>query len=290
MPSLHVVALAGTALYQDAGRHHVDSGVPISGAFDRYAHESGNGLLGGSAVEASLEIVGMIELAADVPVTCAVTGSAAVSVDGGLVAHWMAFDLAAGARVRVTAQGRGYLAVAGGFQPGAVLGSRSTCLMGPLGPPPVGLGDALPLSAAPTSATAGDYLRPPERPTTIHATPGPHLELAGGEVRVLESSRIGVRLTSGRIVNPGPGSAVRQDLPSMGVLPGTIQMLPSGDWMLLGPDAGTMGGYPVVGVVSSADLDAVAHLRAGDRMVLAPGDRLPPPRRPGIVRVRGLGA
>ena len=290
MPSFRVVGLAGTALYEDAGRRHVDSGVPISGAFDRYAHESGNALVGGSAADASLEIVGVIELTADVPVTCAVTGYAGVDVDGGIAAPWTAFDLAVGARIRVSAQGRGYLAVAGGFQPDTVLGSRSTCLMGPLGPPPVGLGDVLPLSAAPTSRTAGDYLRTPERRSAIHVTPGPHLEVATSEVGVIESSRIGVRLTPGRLVAPGQGDDVRGDLPSMGVLPGTIQVLPSGDWMLLGPDAGTMGGYPVAGVVSTPDMDVVAHLRTGDRIVLSVGEPMPARSRQGIVRVGGLGA
>ncbi len=290
MSDMRVVGLAGTALYEDSGRRHLDSGVPISGAFDRHAHVSGNRLVGGSALDTSLEIVGMIELAADVQVTCAVTGSAEVRVEGGSVASWMAFDLAAGDRIRVSAQGRGYLAVAGGFQPGAVLGSRSTCLLGPLGPPPVGLGDALPLTAAPASGTAGDYLRPPERLTAIRAIPGPHLDLRAGEVRILESSRIGVRMTPGVGVGLGETRALDHNLPSMGVLPGTIQVLPSGDWMLLGPDAGTMGGYPVVGVVCSPDLDAVAHLRADDRIALVPANGLQPAPRPGIVRVGGLGA
>jgi allophanate hydrolase subunit 2 len=109
------------------------------------------------------------------------------------------------------------------------------------------------------------------------------------DVRVLDASRIGVRLTAGRL--EGEGARARSDLPSLGVLPGAVQVLPSGDWMLLGPDAGTMGGYPVAGVVATADLGAWAHVRVGEVVhleVIVAGDA-PDPAVPTVVRVQGLG-
>lgn len=289
MPGLRVVGLSGSALFQDAGRHHVDSGVPVSGAFDRYAHAAATALVGGVVEHASLEVLGMIEVTVDRPVTCAVTGRASVLVDGRAAASWTALELPEGARVAVRAEGRGYLSVAGGFQPEPVLGSRSTCLLGPIGPSPVGIGDLLPLAQCCTSETAGDFVRAPERRAAVRVVPGPHLQAASGAVRILEVSRIGVRITAGPV--QGAASPARSDLPSLGVLPGALQVLPSGDWMLLGPDAGTMGGYPVAGVVATADVGAWAHVRVGEVVHLEAIDAgdAPDESVPAVIRVQGLG-
>jgi allophanate hydrolase subunit 2 len=289
MGGLLVVGLSGSALFQDAGRHHVDSGVPVSGAFDRHAHAAAVALVGGDPEQASLEIVGMIEVVPDQPVTCAVTGRAAVTVDGRPAVPWTALDVDAGARVQVHAGGRVYLGVAGGFRPTPVLGSRSTCLLGPIGPAPVGIGDRLPLAGTCTSGTVGDFVRAPGPRAGVRVVPGPHLRVASCDVRVLDASRIGVRLTAGRLLGGVAGS--RSDLPSLGVLPGAVQVLPSGDWMLLGPDAGTMGGYPVAGVVASADLGAWAHVLVDDvvHLEVIDGGDAPDPDVPSVVRVRGLG-
>lgn len=283
-----VTAQMGSALFQDVGRHHVDSGVPVSGAFDQQAHAAVTALVGGSPEQASLEIVGMIEVVADTAVTCAVTGRATVTVDGRPAAPGAALEVAAGARVRVHAAGRAYLGVAGGFQPAAALGSRSTCLLGPIGPAPVGVGDLLPLSSSCVSGTAGDFVRPLEQRAGVRVVPGPHLQIAPCEVRVLETSRIGVRLAPGRLEGP---TEARSDLPSLGVLPGAIQVLPSGDWMMLGPDAGTMGGYPVAGVVATADLGTWAHALVDEVLRLDIIDASDAPDAPGpaLVRVQGLG-
>jgi allophanate hydrolase subunit 2 len=239
--------------------------------------------------QACLEVVGRIQVVPDRPMTCAVTGSATVRVDGRPAAPWTALDVAAGAQVEVDAVGRAYLSVAGGFQPAAVLGSRSTCLLGPIGPAPVGLGDRLPLAETCTSGTAGNFVRAPERRTAVRVVPGPHLRVSSCEVRVLEASRIGVRLTAGRLED-GAGR-VRSDLPSLGVLPGTLQVLPSGDWMLLGPDAGTMGGYPVAGVVTTADLGTWAHALVDDvvHLDVIDGWDAPDAAAPAVVRVQWLG-
>ncbi len=289
MAGLRVVGMAGSALYQDAGRRHLDSGVPVGGAFDRYAHAAATALVDGSIEQATLEVVGRIELEAQAPVTIAVTGHASVSIDDLPAAPWTALDVTAGARVEVRSEGRAYLGVAGGFQPASVLGSRSTCVLGPIGPPPVEVGDCLPLAAQCLSGTSGDFVRRPEWRAVVHVVPGPHLRIASCEVRVLEISRIGVRLGAGLLA--GGSAPARSDLPSLGVLPGAIQVLPSGDWMLLGPDAGTMGGYPVAGVVATADLDTWAHCSIGDLMRLeaTDGGDAPDPADPRVVRVKGLG-
>jgi allophanate hydrolase subunit 2 len=100
----------------------------------------------------------------------------------------------------------------------------------------------------------------------------------------VDVSRIGIRL------RPAGAVAAGASLPSLGVLPGAIQVLPSGDWVVLGPDAGTMGGYPIVGVVVSADLGRLAHVAPGQVLQLLPvaaGDA-PRPVLPRILRLGAL--
>ena len=266
MSALAVRALAGTALFQDRGRSHVASGVPIGGAYDIHAHEAATQLTGGSGWDASLEITGTLGVEVLQRTTCSVTGPADLVIDGRAAPTWTALDVAAGSALEVSARGRAYLGVAGGFQPDPVLGSRSTCLLGPIGPAPVRAGDLLPLAPRCISDTVGDIaeLVGPPAGTRIRAVPGPHLPLRGGRLRVLDSSRIGLRL------RPDEPVAADAGLPSLGVLPGAIQVVPSGDWFLLGPDAGTMGGYPVVGVVVSADLHLLAHVGPGAELVVVP--------------------
>ena len=54
------------------------------------------------------------------------------------------------------------------------------------------------------------------------------------------------------------------DLISEAVAPGTIQVPPSGKPILLLGDCQTIGGYPKIAHVITADLGVAAQLRAGD--------------------------
>jgi allophanate hydrolase subunit 2 len=282
--SPRVVALAGVALFQDTGRRHLASGVPRSGAFDAFAHAAATCLVGRSPADASLEVSGTVGIGVERPLTFAVTGVATVAIDGRTVPTWTALHAAPGVVLDVHATGRAYLAVGGGFRPRPVLGSRSTCVLGPLGPAPVAHGDVLPVCADSTAPTVGDVVQRPPDTTLLRAVPGPHLPLEAGAATITQASRIGVRLRPDRpVVSHGL-------LPSIAVLPGTIQVLPSGEWVVLGPDAGTMGGYPVLGVVASADLRHLAHMGPGDRPTfqpIAPKDA-PEPDLPQVLRLGDL--
>jgi allophanate hydrolase subunit 2 len=311
---MRVAALVGSALFQDAGRGHVEAGVPGSGAFDRYAFEAGAALLGGDGRDAALEVVGTIGVVADVGVACALTGGdgAAATLDGWPVPTWTAFEIRPGQELEFRAGACGYLSVAGGFQADPVLGSRSTCLLGPLGPPPVRSGDVVALAPRCTSDTVGDFVRPVTRGGPVRVIPGPHRAMAAARVRVLDTSRIGIRVAptvrsagtrpgptpvggaalsgaapsggaalsgaapsggaalSGAAPSGGAALSGAATLPSLPVLPGAIQVLPTGEWVVLGPDSGTMGGYPIVGVVATADLDRWAHAQVGEELDLVP--------------------
>ncbi len=72
-------------------------------------------------------------------------------------------------------------------------------------------------------------------------------------------SRAGFRLSGG--LNPHSF-----ELPSEPACCGAIQITPDGTAIILGPDGPTIGGYPKVAVVCSADLDMLAHLRPGSNL------------------------
>ena len=71
-----------------------------------------------------------------------------------------------------------------------------------------------------------------------------------------DSNRQGLRLQSGQLRAPDAGTLL-----SRAVLPGSIQLPASGLPIVLGVDAQTIGGYPVLGQVIAADLDLIAQAR-----------------------------
>jgi allophanate hydrolase subunit 2 len=65
------------------------------------------------------------------------------------------------------------------------------------------------------------------------------------------------------------------------MLPGAMQVPPSGDPVIFLADGPTTGGYPVVGVIPAAALPLLAQLRPGSTLRflpsrLDPGDPAPP--------------
>ena len=66
----------------------------------------------------------------------------------------------------------------------------------------------------------------------------------------------------------GPELKIKKgtDMLSHGVLPGVIQVPPSGQPIVLMADAQTTGGYPKIGVVIAADLPKLAQMRFNDQV------------------------
>jgi antagonist of KipI len=76
-----------------------------------------------------------------------------------------------------------------------------------------------------------------------------------------DSDRMGVRLDG-----PELKRVDQSDLISEAVVPGTIQVPPSGKPILLLGDCQTIGGYPKIAHVITVDLGIAAQLRAGDHV------------------------
>jgi allophanate hydrolase subunit 2 len=88
------------------------------------------------------------------------------------------------------------------------------------------------------------------------------IALASGSYEVTAASnRSGLRLAG-----PPLRRARDSELPSEGMAAGSLQVSHDGQPILLLADHPTTGGYPVIGVVVSADLGLAAQLRPGQRV------------------------
>src|SRR5262249_58725476 len=74
----------------------------------------------------------------------------------------------------------------------------------------------------------------------------------------VKSNRVGARLTG-----PALSRAVAGELPSEGVVLGAVQVTADGQPLVFLADHPTTGGYPVIGIVETADLAALAQARPG---------------------------
>ncbi|MFJ2868385.1 biotin-dependent carboxyltransferase family protein [Kitasatospora sp. NPDC087314] len=276
MSELLVVRPGPLTTVQDLGRRGVAHlGVPRAGALDEPALRAANRLVGNEPGAAGLETtLGGVALRALGPAVVAVTGAPSpVRVDGRAAAWGAPVAVPAGAVVEVgpaTAGVRGYLAVAGAIAVPPVLGSRSADLLSGLGPAPLAAGDRLPVGPPPPHRPRPDLVPLPAPPAelVLRLRLGPHADwfeasalsrLARDEYRVSPAgNRIGLR-TEG----PSVARARVGELPSEGMMLGAVQIPPDGRPVVFLADHPTTGGYPVIGVVPTADLAAAAQARPG---------------------------
>src|SRR5207249_1411595 len=78
-----------------------------------------------------------------------------------------------------------------------------------------------------------------------------------------QTDRMGARLRGEDASALAIGSG---EVPSVGIIRGSIQLPPGGDPVILNADHQTTGGYPVVGVVAQADWPRLAQLSPGTRL------------------------
>ena len=151
---VEVLATGMLVLVEDLGRAGLAAiGVPRSGAADPAALRAANRLVGNAAGAAGLEVVlGGLVVRFTRTTAVALTGSDAhAELDGVPVPLWRAVRVPAGATLVLGAPDTGlrtWLAVRGGIEAPAVLGSCSSDVLSGLGPAPLAPGDWLPLGHA----------------------------------------------------------------------------------------------------------------------------------------------
>ena len=290
---IEIVAPGPMLTVQDLGRPGARRhGVPAGGAMDAFALVAANRLVANPPGAAGLELTaGGAELRLAAPALLALAGAdLGASLDDRPMPLWQAVRAPAGARLRLAGRrggwgARAYLAVAGGVAVPPALGSRSTDLAGAFGGHEgrrlragdrLPVGEPAPLAALAAGARWPAALRPPYGPRpALRLVPGPHLAyLAPGALAALAGSTLRVSATSNRMGYRLEGLALPHaapcSLPSLGVVPGAVQVPPDGAPILLMVDAQTTGGYPVLGTVATADLPVAAQLLPGDELRLAP--------------------
>lgn len=287
--ALEVLATGPMATVQDTGRFgHAALGVGRSGAADPDSYALANRILANPEGAAALETtLGGLRVRARGAVTVAVTGAEApVRVNGRGAAVNEVLRLPDGAELALGAPARGlrsYLAVRGGVAVPPVLGSRSTDVLAGLGPAVLRTGDLLPVGPAPSAfpnldhvpvqALGGDRveLRVELGPREDWFTERALAALLAEDYEVTSrSDRVGARLSG-----PALERAREGELPSEGMVAGSLQVPPGGEPVLFLADHPVTGGYPVIAVVRSADLPKAAQARPGTRIrfVLWPGVR-----------------
>lgn len=278
---LLVVKPGSFTTLQDTGRAGWRiHGVTTGGALDRISARVANTLVGNAESAAVLELThGGPVLRFESSARLALTGARAES------APWnRAFTVEPGQTLdcgKLTEGARAYLAIAGGFDAPVVLGGRGVDLRGGFGGAdgsggrPLQAGDELTWGrlAAPINLpggwSAGVRTEAPAKDgLTLRVLPGAQNDWFAGEPieRFLAEShrvtprgdRMGVRL-SGAVVRPVRGG----DMVSQPVAAGAVQVPPDGQPIVLMADCQTIGGYPQIAQVISADLDRLAQARPG---------------------------
>ena len=292
---LLVVKPGPLSLIQDTGRPGLASiGVGWSGAADRGAYALANRLVGNQPGVAAIECTfGGLAVRANGEVRVAITGAnCPATVDGDPAPHDAAFDLRDGQTLtlRTPASGlRSYLAVRGGLDVPAILGSRSTDTLAGLGPAVLRPGDALAVGAEISDDPVAPRIssRHLSEVLTLRVMLGPRDEwfLAPTDLGVGDwvvsprSNRVGLRLDRPAAAEQAAGAVEQQppalrrkdsrELPSEGVVPGAVQVPPSGQPVLFLADHPVTGGYPVIAVVLDSDIDLAAQARPGQRLRFA---------------------
>lgn len=274
---------------QDLGRFgYRELGVGTAGAMDGVALKAGNILLGNHHGAAALEIqtfpfVVRFDVARFVIIT---GGDATLNLSGKSFLPWTLQQVDAGQTLSINRPAVGarmYLCVQGGIEVPVILGSRSTQLRGGFG----GLkgrflecGDVLEtgdgrgrysLCGALSPKQSLENLDPEKGVIGLRAIPATDYFRFPDDARDRfwntnwkispQSNRIGYRLKGDQVF---PETMV--ELRSYGVVPGIVQVPPSGEPIVQMADANTAGGYPRIASVIEADLWRLGQAPVGAKM------------------------
>lgn len=264
---------AGITVIEDNGREEYRHlGVPVSGAFDKLSYALACNLINETNAPLFEILRGPFQLISDFAILLTVVGDARVSIDGAVSSVNSVFGLESNKTLSVTPRNEApvYLAIKGLLAP-AVLGSASHDTLSNLGPLPLVDGQSFETQELDRNDHAiGSFIS--TLPKTVNSelryVAGPHSIDVKDSWKVDSIARSGVRLSSAEPIQNGAGS-----LASFPVMPGAIQVPPSGLPVILGPDCGVTGGYPVAGVVIDADLHKLATLATGTSISLIPVTR-----------------
>lgn len=275
------MAVRGVLSVQDGGRFGYQAqGVFPSGALDPWAFALANRLAGNPDEAAVLEgIGGGFSARVRHPMTIVLAGFPRPAFfEGAPLAFYQPHQLWAGGLLQVAdGPGQHYLvAVSGGWWAPRWWSSRSQALtMAEAGwyrpPQPGGVLLVAVPGAAPPDGARGlppqHWPRYPSEPA-LRVWPGPDFERLGAReavgvtFTVRRWSRMGVVAEGPRLYEGGWA------MPSRPTVRGVIEVDGSGQYLILGPERQTTGGYPMPFVVDPLDFGLLAELGPGSRFRL----------------------
>ncbi len=267
---------------QDAGRfHQAHLGLPPSGALDRPAMRRANRMVNNPADAAVIEIT-LTGLSFQTTVECSIAVSGAcfeLQVNQNRVSDQQTIHLNPGDHFsmgQLLSGARAYLAVAGGFDVPLYFGSHSTYSRAQLG----GFqgrafekGDRLALKRPhkTNSQQQATWQRPKKTPRhIIRALPGPEYPYFSDQVhRIIwsqavqvgtDSDRMGLRITTSQPL------LSETTITSAGLIPGTLQVTPSGAGIISLNDGPCTGGYPRLLQVVPEHIHLLAQIKPNERI------------------------
>ncbi len=286
---------------QDLGRRgHFASGIPPSGAMDRFALRMGNLLVQNPLGEAGLEMtgLGMTVRALQDTVVALTGGRFEAALNGNPLPPWETIALRPGDLLSVgkaLTGWRGYLCVAGGIDVPQVLGSKSTYTLGGLGGVrgrTLKKGDLLEaglprvlLASLPGRKVKEEILPKPGAEKTLRVVLGPqddHVQEESIETFLNSDYRVSIRANRVGYRFEGPQLYFKERAESRdaGLDPsnivddgnaiGAIQIPAGKEPICLGVDGVTMGGYVKIACLIAADMDRMAQLRLREVMRFKP--------------------
>jgi biotin-dependent carboxylase-like uncharacterized protein len=283
IPVLRVITPGPLTTVQDLGRAGCERfGVPRAGAMDWFALRAVNRLVGNPPNAAGLEFTveaPVLQAMTDLVVAAAGRGFS-LSVQGRRVGLWRAALVRRGEVIHFTASGApGWccLAAGGGIDLPPVMGSRATYLRGGFGGVEgraLQAEDMLPLGAAAADwlSLAGRWLPPEKRPAydNLHIpvilgpqedyfSPDALQSFLSSEYTVSPNSdRMGYRLQGAPIPHQ-----TGVELLSEGIAPGSVQIPPDGQPIVMLSDRPATGGYPKIAAVTQAGLPRLVQAMPG---------------------------
>lgn len=282
---LAITAASLQMLIQDQGRfNQTRLGVGTAGAMDLAAMQAANRIVGNPSDAAVVELLnGGFKAKVLAPVTLSITGATSLIrikyAEGAQVdfATYQAIALDAGDELHIqtpTAGLRNYLAIRGGLDVAAVLGSCSYDSLAVLGPAPLTVGSRIAQGQLMTgpivlNETAVDNLPQVGDIVELDIVMGPRSDWFDAQsldrlcqqswTVSQDSNRVGLRLQGDVPLT----RRIQHELESEGTCIGALQVPPSGQPVLFMNDHPLTGGYPVIGAVAKHHWDLVAQIPAG---------------------------
>ena len=271
------------ASIQDLGRNGYRSiGVPSSGSMDSYSATLANVLLGNRENEAIIEVFfgGVRLLFLEACYLCISGADFSVTLDKSLIKLNVPFWAPKGSELRFGKRkfgARTYLGVKGGIQTRSILGSKSSYQ---------GITSSVKLEKEMLLSIDPDAVHKIDRKRGVLKSPSAHFLteeipcFKGPEFELLTEEQQSILLSKKYTISGDHnrmGYRLREkvfnhfdSMLTSAVLPGTVQLTPSGELVVLMRDCQVTGGYPRVLQLSEEGINRLAQKTTNDSLRFLP--------------------